>query len=179
MSLLGQKPAPSRVDGFWVKQMTEEDLLPTQIADPISEKDIEALAVWGRLLLKTVPPFDKQRQEIQRTANEEHNAINKKEHEDAQALNKKLTKALEALRAEPAQKETLDYLRNRNFNPKRTSKAFEDLRKHLKNKLSDEELDQLIHLLNRYAPSPTPKQMPLRPKTDPVKHSIEVIQEME
>jgi tRNA C32,U32 (ribose-2'-O)-methylase TrmJ len=180
MALVGQKPAPSRTDGFWVKQVaTEEELQRTKAVDePITPEDIKALAAYSHLLLKTVPPFDQQRQEIQRKAQAERAAISKKEQEETQALNKKMTEAIEALRADPAQKGLLDYLRERNFNPQRTSKAMTDLRQHLKTELSDEELNQLIQLLHRYAPSTTPKKAPLRPKTDPVKHSVEVIQEI-
>jgi hypothetical protein len=180
MALIGQKPAPSRTDGFWVKQMTaEEALKPSPSVDePINAKDIEALAVWSRLLLKTVPSFEKQRQEIQRKANEERAASYKKEQEATESLNKKLAEAIEALRSDPAQKEILDYLRSRNFNPQRTSKALTDLREYLKNELSHDELIQLSHMLHRYAPATPPQKQPLRPKTDPVKHSVDVIQEI-
>jgi predicted house-cleaning noncanonical NTP pyrophosphatase (MazG superfamily) len=180
MALVGQKPAPSRTDGFWVKQMTaEEALKPSPSVDePINAKDIEALAVWSRLLLKTVPSFDKQRREIQLKANEERAASYKKEQEATEALNKKLAETIEALCNDPAQKEILDYLRSRNFNPQRTSKALTDLREYLKNELSHDELIELSHMLTRYAPATTPQKQPLRPKTDPVKHSVEVIQEI-
>jgi hypothetical protein len=180
MALIGQKPAPSRTDGFWVKQITAEEALkpPLPVDEPINSKDIEALAAWSRLLLKTVPPFDKQCQEIQRKANEERKASYKKEQEETKAINQKTAEAIEALTSDPDQKGLLDYLRDRNFNPQRTSKAFTDLRQHFKTELSDEELNQLFQLLNRYAPSTTPKKVPLRPKTDPVKHSVEVIQEI-
>jgi competence protein ComGC len=181
MSLVGQKPAPSRVDGFWVKQLvTEEELEPTQtVNDPINTKDVEALAVWGRLLLKTVPPLEKQRQNIQQKASEARQAICKKEAEETQAVNQKMTEAIEALKSDPAQKETLDYLRTRNFNPTRTSKALEDLRQYLKNELSADELQHLIQLVHRHAPKTTTRQPPLRSKTDPLTHSVDVIKEME
>jgi hypothetical protein len=176
MALIGQKPAPSRTDGFWIKQVTaEEDIKPS---DPITSEDIKALAAWSHLLQTTVPPFDKQQQEIRRKAQAERTAISKKEHEETQAVNQKLKEAVEALLADPAQKGLLDYLRERNFNPQRTSKAIDDLRQHFSKELSTEELNQVIQLLNRYPPSTTAPKAPLRPKTDPVKHSVEVIQEI-
>jgi hypothetical protein len=180
MALVGQKPAPSRTDGFWVKQVaTEEELQRAKAVDePITSEDVKALAAWSRLLLTTVPPLDKQRLEIQRKAGAERMAISKKENEDTQAVNQKLKESVEALLANPDQKGLLDYLRERNFNPQRTSKAFTDLRQHFKTELSDEEINQVIQLLHRYPPSTTPQKAPLRPKTDPVKHSVEVIQEI-
>jgi len=176
MALVGQKPAPSRTDGFWIKQVTaEEEIKPS---DPITSEDIKALAAWSRLLQKTIPPFDQQRQEIQRKAQAERMAISKKEQEEMQAVNQKMTAAVEALLSDPDQKGLLDYLRERNFNPQRTSKAIEDIRQYFSKELSTEELNQLIQLLHRYPPSTTAPKAPLRPKTDPVKHSVEVIQEI-
>jgi len=179
MALVGQKPAPSRTDGFWVKQLTAEEVLPTlPVDEPINTKDVEALAAWSRLLLKTTTPFDQQRLDIQKKAQAERMAISKKEQADTQAVNQKLNEAVEALLSDPGQKGLLDYLRERQFNPQRTSKAMAELRTFFKDKCSDEEINQLIQLLQRYPPvKPLPKAS-LRPKTDPVKHSVEVIQDI-
>lgn len=177
MSLVGQKPAPSRVDGFWVKQIDD----PSIAEQPIIPKDVEALSAWGRLLLSTSQPFEVQRQSLQKQTQAEHDAINKKAEQAQTAIRCEEKESFRAIAEDPAQKETLDYLRSRSFDSKRTLKAAGDVRRHLEAQkdLSPEEINRVIALLTRYSPSAATNQPPIRPKTDPLIHSVDVIKKME
>jgi hypothetical protein len=177
MSLVGQKPAPSRVDGFWVKQIDD----PSIAEQPIIPKDVEALSAWGRLLLSTSQPFEVQRQSLQKQTRAEHDAINKKSEQAQTAIRCEEKESFRAIAEDPAQKETLDYLRSRSFDSKRTLKAAGDVRRHLETQkeLSPEEINRVIALLTRYTPSAATNQPPIRPKTDPLIHSVDIIKEME
>jgi hypothetical protein len=177
MSLVGQKPSPTRTDGFWVKQIDD----PSIAEQPIMPKDVETLAAWGRLLLSASQPFEVQRQSLQKQTQVEHDAINKKTEQSQATIRRKEKESFRAISEDPAQKETLDYLRSRSFDSRRTLKAAGDVRRHLEaqKELSPEEINRIMSLLTRYSPSSTTNQPPLRPKTDPLKHSVEVIKEME
>ncbi len=181
MSLVGQKPAPSRVDGFWVKQLTEEDLQPAVADEPIIHKDIETLAAWGLLLLDASRPFEDQRQALQKQTQAERELIAKEARKAEDDIRSREQKAIRALAIDSAQQEPLDYLRSRSFNAKRTSQAAGDVRRHLEAQkdLSPEEINRVIALLTRYSPSAATNQPPVRPKTDPLIHSVDVIKEME
>jgi hypothetical protein len=177
MSLVGQKPAPSRTDGFWVKQIDD----PSISEEPIMPKDIETLAAWGRLLLSASQPFEVQRQSLQKQTQAEHDAINTKSDQAQTAIRRKEKESFHSIAEDPAQKETLDYLRSRSFDSKRTIKATGDVRRHLEaqKQLSSAEINRIMSLLTRYPPSATTNQPPLRPKTDPLIHSVDVIKKME
>lgn len=177
MSLVGQKPAPSRTDGFWVKQIDD----PSIAEEPIMPKDVETLAAWGELLLSASQPFEVQRQSLQKQTQAEHDAINKKTEQAQATLRRKEKEAFRAIAEDPTKKETLDYLRSRSFDSKRTLKAAGDVRRLLEaqKELSSAEINRVISLLTRYSPSATTNQPPLRPKTDPLTHSVEVIKELE
>jgi hypothetical protein len=179
MALLGQKPAPSRVDGFWVKEIGQQS--GPEVKGPILPEDIEALAIWGRMLFDASQPFEAQLKSLRKQTQAEHDRITQKARKDEAALQNQEQQAIGTLIADPAQQKPLDYLQSRNFDSKRTSKAAEQLRQYLTSQkdLTPEEINRILYLLKHYAPASTPKQQPLRPKTDPLQHSADVIKKME
>ncbi|MBI2440385.1 MAG: hypothetical protein HYV35_03335 [Lentisphaerae bacterium] len=182
LAMVGQKPTPSRVDGFWVRQLgAERAQAASQPEPPISSKDIEALAGWGRLLLTTSQPYEDQRQTLRKQTQAEHEAINRKLHQAEKDLRSKEEDAVRAMAPDPSQQQTIDYLRSRNFDSRRTSQAAGDVRRYLENRknLSPVEVNRIMHLLACYPPSAVTNQKQLNPKTDPVEHSIEVIKDIQ
>ena len=177
MSLVGQKPAPSRTDGFWVTQLKPEDVRPPAVEEPIIPEDLEALAIWGRLLLDASQPFEVQLKSLRKQTQAEHDQINRKARKEEDTIQNQKQQAIGTLIADPVQQKPLDYLRSRNFDSKRTSKATEKLRQHFtdQKELTPEEINQALYLLKQYSPASTPKQQPVRPKTDPLQHSADVI----
>lgn len=181
MAFVGQKPAPSRVDGFWVKQLNAEDLQPPAVEEPIIPEEVESLAIWGRMLFDASQPFEAQLKSLRKQTQAEHDRITQKARKDEAELQNQEQQAIGTLIADPAQQKPLDYLQSRNFDSKRTSKAAEQLRQYLTSQkdLTPEEINRILYLLKHYAPASTPKQQPLRPKTDPLQHSADVIKKME
>jgi len=182
MAMVGQKPAPSRVDGFWVKSLTAEDVQTASTLDtPINPKDIEALAVWGRLLLATNQPYEDRRQALRKQTQAEREAINRKAQQAEADIWSGEQGAIRAMVPDPSQHETIEYLRSRGFDSTRISKTARDIRRYLgdRKELLPAEINRILDLLTRYPPLTVINQTSLRPKTDPVERSIEVIKDIQ
>lgn len=177
MSLVGQKPAPSRTDGFWVTQLKTEETLPPAVEEPILPEEIAALAIWGRILLDASQPFEVQLKALRKQTQAEHDLITQRARKEEDTLQNQKQHAIGTLIADPAQQKPLDYLQSRHFDSKRTSKATEKVRQYFSDQkdLTPEEINQILYLLKQYAPASTPKPQPVRPKTDPLQHSADVI----
>jgi hypothetical protein len=182
LALVGQKPAPSRADGFWLEQLSAEDVLATSALDtPVRPKDVEALAAWGRLLLTASQPCEDQRQALRKQTQAEHESINLKSQQVEADIRSQERDAIRAAVSDPSQRETLDYLQSRAFDSRRTSRASGDVRRHLANReeLSPADVNRMMNLLIHNPPSTATNQPPLRPKTNPVEHSIEVMTDVQ
>lgn len=182
LAMVGQKPAPSRADGFWVKQLGEKDVQAVSTVEtPVTSKDVEALAVWGCLLLTASQPYEDRRQALRKQTRAEHEAINRKSQQEEAEIRNAEEGAVRAMVADPSQQETLDYLLSRGFDSRQTSQAAGDVRRYLggHKKLWPGEINRILLLLNRYPLSATTNQPPLRPKTDPVQRSVEVIKDIQ
>jgi len=61
LSLVGHKPSMSRVDGFWVKALTNEQVLQAEASDgPIFLQDGELLSQSANTLDHELKPFEKE-----------------------------------------------------------------------------------------------------------------------
>lgn len=181
LAIVGQKPSPSRVDGFWVTQLRKDAQTAKTMDTPISPKDVEALAWWGRLLLTASQPYEDRRQALQKQIQAEHEAINRKSQQGEADIQSGEQEAIRAIIPDLSQQEAIDYLRSRGFDSRRTSQAMTDLRRFLEGRkeLSPLEINRTLDLLRRYPPSTVTNQVPLRRKTDPVERSIEVIKDIQ
>jgi hypothetical protein len=172
LALIGQKPAKSRVDGFWVT-MVEPD--PREL----SSEDIRSLGQWGRLLLKEVTPFERVQEDndaeshekerrireelrnVQDEANRRHNALEEEKNARIQQLISQQKPA-----SSVPEYSSKDVLRNR-----------EDIRRYLREQnLSDKETDEILRLLTKHSTLSAQGQ-PVRGKTDPLLRGAEVIGE--
>lgn len=95
MALLGQKPAPSRVDGFWVTMLNPDSLNRQKRA--VSAAEIEAQAAWGRRLLAETAAFEARRSQRQEQANAEYHRIRAQTVRDLQAIGDEETRHLRGL----------------------------------------------------------------------------------
>ena len=68
LALVGQKPAESRVDGFWVTVVASGR---TPGDRPPNAEEMELLARWGMLMLQETKPFEQERAEIERKSKEQ------------------------------------------------------------------------------------------------------------
>lgn len=65
LALIGQKPAVSRVDGFWVT-VVESGRLPE--ARQLTPEEVKLLSEWGLLLVKETQPYAAKREKSERDA---------------------------------------------------------------------------------------------------------------
>ncbi|NTV12925.1 MAG: hypothetical protein HGA96_03160 [Desulfobulbaceae bacterium] len=177
LSLVGQQPAPSRADGFWVKKLSDQDILTAKALEtPISKEELAALADWGGLLLLASLPYEERRQTLRKEVQIEQAAINKKSQQTEMAIKFEEQETIRTLANNPSQQEIIARLQNGSFNQTRTSLASEEVRKYLakQNQLSQADIQRLLVLLREYPPTQDANQT-LRAKTDPVTHSLKVI----
>jgi len=180
MALVGQKPAPSRVDGFWVTQLSEEDLeAALQAQEPVSREELEALAEWGTVLLTVSEPFDAKRKELREQAQRERAELNRRFQEAEKNLTDEERQALRAAAGSPEQQASISLLRERGFDARKTARAARELRRYLETEagLSAPEISRIIGALRSCPPSAVTNAV-LRAKTDPVDSSITAVEEI-
>ena len=180
LSLVGQQPAPARVDGFWVTRLSQEDVIKARALEmPPTPEETEALAEWGRWLLITSKPYETRRTALEKASQEEISAIRQKLQQATNQIDAEEKEAIGALATNSPQKEAKNRLENLGFNGAKTNYASEEVRKYLENRheLSEEEIRKLIKLLRQYPPIDS-DQPALRRKTEPVQRSLQVIDEI-
>jgi hypothetical protein len=183
MALVGQKPAPSRVDGFWVTLVSPNDYArQEQEKKPISDAEWQALLQWGKVLLKTCKPFEEQRDQ-QRAELDKWVAAareNQRTNDNNVVIAEKMR--LREISNEPDCQKLLIDLQAHGMDAARISKIHGALRDKLKNdaSLNREERNLIMSLLQRYPPATFDQAtaVPDRPKGDPVENSIRRIQQM-
>lgn len=169
LALVGQKPSPSRVDGFWVTQLTQNEIKQAGArSEPISRDEINELARWGRALLRETETYESRRKELRAKTQEEIQEIRKSEGAAMRAITVDEEKHVAGLPAPPPGVAGLDMRRMRELWPL--------LKKELEGGggLTAEEMNRIRALLVQY-----PGVTVTRPKTDPVQRSIEVMEDIE
>ena len=180
LALVGQKPAPERVDGFWVCQMSAEELQSMLRADdPVRPQDIAALAQWGRQLSAVARPFDERRQAHHRQFRGEREALDRKERAAWAALSAEEAEAIRDRANDPEHRAALAHLRERGFDRAKTERATEALREQLRAQgVPAGDIDQILSLLSRH-PASLAIPAPVRPKTDPVQDSLKTLSDID
>lgn len=182
LALAGQKPAPARADGFWLRRLDEEERLSADRPDvPIRAEDVEALVTWGQVLLSVSQPYEARRTALQVQADAEVNAVRERTRKAEAELRREEANAVESLIPNPAQQQALDYLRDHGFDARRTSRAMDEVRDHLRSEaaMSPPDVHRSVELLRRYPPVVATNRVPLRPKTDPMQRSLELIDDLD
>ncbi len=182
LALLGQKPAPSRADGFWMKQLDTDAAAAGGKAwqGTVTTKDIEALAAWGERLVTVTQPYEARRQALCGQAKAEHEAINRRLQAAEAGLAAEQDAAIGAMAPDAAGRAVADYLRQRGFDAAHTSGVIGEVRQHLRQRkdLSPETIRQILDALRRYPPVAAGETSTLRPKTDPLQHSLDTVKEL-
>ena len=178
LAFLGQKPAPSRADGFWMKQLgTDAAAGGKAWQGAITAKDIEALAAWGERLVAVTQPYEARRQALQEQVQAEHEAVNRRSREAQAAIRAEQDAAIGAMAPDAAGQAVADYLRQRGFDAAHTSGAIGEVRQHLRQRkdLSPGTIQQILDALTCYPPVAAGETPTLRPKTDPLQHSLDSV----
>lgn len=184
MSLFGQKPSLSRVDGFWVKTLTHRQVSDMEASDlqaPTTRDDIVALEQWGITLETTLDPYAK---EYARAADEAREAIRKiyaERGRKQKLIAEKESERVDELKKEPGTQQMLKPLRGRGFTASRVNKSRSEIKTILQeNGVTDQKrINRIIHLLLKYPPSTAIRDGFTRSKTDPVRRSVDIIKNVQ
>ncbi|OQB40644.1 MAG: hypothetical protein BWY06_01105 [Candidatus Latescibacteria bacterium ADurb.Bin168] len=181
LAFLGQKPAPSRVDGFWVR-MVEDTTGPNASA-------LAALVAWGAMLEREVGPLEEQREGLARETESQLSAlrdemrrVNQQDSTAKAAISHAERARVDSTRALPRVAALLDSLARENWSENRLNRNRETIKAALVERgLTEEQATRTIRLLERYPPpSRQTRRAPTDlEKTDPVRESVNVIETLE
>ena len=179
LALVGQKPAESRVDGFWVT-IVESGRTPG--TRPPTAAELDLLAQWGALLLRETQSFEQERKEI-----DQREQAQRDEHYRAmQAASAEAQKRRERLHEQEGEKireiaATNDWARavaQEHPDLRYDGRWHQELVQRLRRQgLSNEEVERTLEILRTHEDSASPAAVPIRPKTDPVRRGAEVLGE--
>jgi hypothetical protein len=177
LALVGQKPAESRVDGFWVT-IVAPDRAP--VTRQLSPEEARLLGQWGLLLLKETQPLAQQQQALDKHATEQEAQLrrallslrNETEQKRAElrrekaALVQQLATTNEQAAALLGQRALLATGGN----------GEAEVRRYLEGlHVASGDIAGILALLRTHAAPRTVAPSPVRPKTDPLQRSVDVI----
>jgi hypothetical protein len=193
LSLVGQKPSLRRVDGFWVKSLTEEQVLNIEYSDaPIIRDDIVMLEQWGMFLDTELKPYESEYNQVRDEATtaikkirDDQKVKEMKISDDQKAKEMKIfekeSQYVDNLRNDPAKQQMLMSLTEQGFTADRVKALRRDIRETLKeNGVVDEKrINHIIDLLIKYPPSDATEKGFRSNKTDPLRRSVDIIKDIE
>jgi hypothetical protein len=192
LSLIGQKPSLSRVDGFWVKSLTDEQVLNIEYADsPISREDIVMLGQWGILLDTELKPYESELKQVRDEAaaafkkirddqKEKEKIIINDQTAKEMKIGEKESRHVENLSNDPAKQQMIELLSEQGFTSARVRARRNDIRDILKEEgVNENRIDHIIGLLMKYPPSNSTEKGFRKNSTDPLRRSIDIIKDIE
>jgi hypothetical protein len=180
LSLIGQKPSLERVDGFWVKALTNEQALNLEYSEsPISRDDIVLLQQWGVILDTELKPYENEQIQLRKETETARKKIMDYQKEKELKIRGEESQHVNNLRKEPDKQQLLNSLSERGFTANRLRALRSDINKTLKESgnTNDGQINHLINLLIQYPPSLI-NEKDYRSKTDPFRRSVEIIKDV-
>jgi len=175
MALVGQKPSPERVDGFWISMV---DSAPSSPAE-VSGDSIAVIAEFGMKLHAELTPIDQRRQEEEKRLNEEIQKLNQLSYSNRMLYAESRKNKVEEIIKDESLRPVLERIVHERWNYDR----FRQHRKAIIGEMMDSGLsEQEAEKAMRDIEAAPLKNYPIRrppPKTDPVTESIEVIKNIE
>ena len=171
LALVGQKPAPSRVDGFWV----------TMIKAPprsLSAEEVRLLGQWGLLLLKESQPFAQRREQINKDTAEKRDqwmrAMKDSERQKIELQAEEREHIRSAIITNNLSSDALDQI----FTERLVWNYEADIRRQLAaQNLPEADITNILRLLRNYGSPRSYCPVSTRKKTDPLQRGVEVIGE--
>jgi len=178
LALLGQKPDASRVDGFWVRRTSEEQRKAEVLYnDEFTDSELEQITQWGCLLMDEIFPFEAKRKEVDKKRDEALKQVRAGAEKEKQDLKEREKTAYELLIASPETNGPVNVLSGK-YSGIRVGRNNSQLRKYLMGKgFTDSRCDTVFRLLKEYPPVRIEVKQP-RDKTDPVKETVKVIDDI-
>ncbi|HRT06220.1 MAG TPA: hypothetical protein P5204_11035 [Kiritimatiellia bacterium] len=179
LALVGQKPAESRVDGFWVTVVASGR---TPGDRPPTAAELDLLAQWGALLLRETDSFEKERREIDRQERAQQAEYRRAMKAASQAAEERRMRLHdqegEKIREVTATNEWARTVALEHPDLRYDVRWHQELAQRLRRQgLSEEEVQRTLEILRTHGDSATPAAVPIRPKTDPVRRGAEVLGE--
>jgi len=177
LSLAGQKPASSRVDGFWVTQLPKEGEATGPVPEvSVSDEEIKVIAEWGHVLLEKSRPYEEKSEDLFQKTQEEMTRINEAWKESEKAIRAEEKAAVSSMAPNGAQKKAMEALKER-----QTVQTQDEIKTYLAERLqlSPDEVTRVMTLLSLDPPEKETTGKPVRSKADPVLRSIDIIETME
>ena len=179
LALVGQKPAESRVDGFWVTVVASGR---TPSDRPPTAAELDLLAQWGALLMRETQSFAQEQKEIdqkERAQRDEHYRAMEAERTDAQKRRERLHEQEgEKIREIAATNDWARAVVQEHPDLRYDGRWHQELVQRLRRQgLSNEEVERTLEILRTHEDSASPAAAPIRPKTDPVRRGAEVLGE--
>lgn len=182
LSLFGQKPSMRRVDGFWVKSLTSEQVLEMEASDShITNDDLNLLKQWGMALETALNPYEMEYAQIREEADESIKKIDNDRREKEKKISEKETLRVDDLRKDDRTQQILKTLTESGFTADRMKKIRSEIRASLQETgLNDQKkINHIIDLLIKYPPSQSTEKGFRSNKTDPVRRSVDIIKNVE
>jgi hypothetical protein len=179
LALVGQKPAPSRVDGFWVRTATREQIEQAARAErPLTRKDLEHLAEWGQILLAESQSFSDRLEDVNREEREAIHKIQKDATEKRSEVQNAQSRHFEELLRDPTRATLRQSLEAAFLDKTRIARLREQSVAYLKAQkgLSNQDAYRTLQLLQQYPPVGTAR--PDLEKTDVLKANVQESREV-
>ncbi len=173
LSFVGQKPAPTRVDGFWVRRLSDTELQQAEAATvPLQEEDYARIEAWGRLLQSETQPYHERMAAIDAQANAAILATNQRRGEQLKATRAEAHRQVQLLLQQPRQQELVTQLRGETAGRMQQQPWRDGLRQRLIAKgMAPEAIQNLLSRIATYQDELNVVVRPLE-KTDPLKEII-------
>lgn len=194
LSLIGQKPSLKRVDGFWVKALTNEQVLNIEYADsPVVHDDMITLEQWGIILDKELTLYENEYAQVRNDATmalkkirdeqmEKERKIIDDQREKENKINEKESQHVDNLMKSPSPdvQRTLNLLSEKGFTHARLTAMRGDIREALQenNEVDKKRIEHIINLLLKYPPSRATEKGFICNKTDPFRRSVDVMEDV-
>ncbi|MEI6167424.1 MAG: hypothetical protein WCS52_09535 [bacterium] len=178
LALIGQKPAVSRVDGFWVT-VVNAGRPPEQ--RQLTPEEVRVFSEWGLFLLKETQPYASRREQVDKTTGvkctewqEEIKAAQMQAHRVKESLTGEERAHIRDLIATNGMAATFV---NPAFTPAYGSGCETEIRRYLMlQNIPNPQIDQILMLLRTYQSSAIMTPESVRKKTDPLQRSAEIIE---
>jgi len=178
LALIGQKPAKSRVDGFWVT-VVNTGRPPEQ--RQLTKEEVQLFSEWGLLLLKETHPYAAQREQLEKAAEVKREEL----YKEIRAAQTQANQAKMAL-TEEEHAHIRDVISTNGmaaafqapgFNPAFGYECEQAIRRSLTQKnIPETEILKIIMLLRTYQSPAVMSRESVRKKTDPLQRSAEIIE---
>lgn len=172
----GPRPIPSRVDGFWVRLEGADTS-----SSVLSTEEAAAAVAWGKVLLREIQPYYDQMNEVSRQTREEMKRLNRESASKQKEIRAEAKKRVEQLRGTAAAQFTASHVPSRTVNQFMNRHRSEiDAALMADSDISSRDRNRILQLLWKYPPAAIMPMISVPSETtDPVRRSIEIIQDMD